>query len=159
MEKDLSGRIVVNKLTERLKLYTKQGKPLSFRTPKGGKAYYAECNTNATNDDERIIGGDTPKGKYKIGEITEYPKGDLRFGFYYIDLIDYLGYWNLKDKRSTIGIHGGGSALGAAAFMDFQNIHAILTYGCCRLYNSNLKELVNYVKEMQKTGTVYLTVA
>jgi hypothetical protein len=126
----MSLHFVFNRATERLKGYAVDGTlaweaPCHNETVNPGFGHYGEC----------------PPGDYHLAfpEIIDPP--EVPYGSWFIPLVDVDGLW-IKDARSGIGVHGGGSGLPSpfAAKQGWQ-----ITEGCFRLQNEDLTHFVALV--------------
>jgi len=117
--------------------------------------------TEGVADDVDLVGGDTPLGLYRLGQITQTQPDEPRgikdaYGPWFIDLVE-MENQEASRGRAGVGLHGGGTGL--------LNPHAdrqplIPTHGCIRVHNGDLKSLVVPLVKHAKAagGTVYLTV-
>ena len=89
--------------------------------------------------------GDHPYGMYKVGNIVQEPRPTRSYGPFFITLSPVSGEalvaW--QNGRRGIGIHGGD--LGAQGQLR-------ATYGCLRLENKALEEVVALIRPEQETG-------
>lgn len=100
-----------------------------------------------------MVGGDTPPGRYRLGDITAIPADDRQasaFGPYFIDLIELEGQES-RFGRAGIGIHGGGSGLPEAWAARRQGWK--VTHGCVRVQNEDLMRVVNSVLWTRKQNS------
>lgn len=98
-------------------------------------------------------GGDTPPGRYRIGDIHVIPDDDPQvnsFGPYFLDLIELEGQ-ERKHGRAGVGIHGGGSGSPnpQAPFQGW-----VMTHGCVRTQNEHLLRVVNTILWARKQGSL-----
>lgn len=89
-----------------------------------------------------MVGGDTPPGRYRLGDIHRIPENDPQaqaFGPLAIDLIEMEGQ-ETKNGRAGIMIHGGGSGLENAYSSPRQGW--VVTHGCVRCQNEDVQKIV-----------------
>lgn len=96
-----------------------------------------------------------PPGVFRLG--APIPKNTAPFGAWFLPLEDWDAYHTIRGNgRVGIGIHGGGSGL-PDPFAAHQGW--VVTHGCWRLQNDDLRILAGQVQAAQKVkGMAYVTV-
>lgn len=146
------SHLIVNDDTETVKAYDSDGK-LLWERPCLARGQYSDYEF-------KLNRSDTPPGLYRIGEIyrdwetgNSYTRTKMSYGWYSFDMIE-LERQEAKFGRAGIMLHGGGSACGwPGAWEPYQRLFP--TFGCVRMYNQDLKDLV---LPLTNKGTVYISV-
>jgi hypothetical protein len=146
------SHLIVNDKTEKIKAFSYDGIQLWERP----------CLARGQGSDFefRYQRTDTPPGLYKLGAIyrdyesgSAYSRTKLSYGWYSFDMVE-LESQEAKLGRAGIMLHGGGSACGwPGAWEPYQRLYP--TYGCVRMYNVDLRDLV---LPLTQKGTVYISV-
>ena len=143
--------LVASSVTKRLKAFQGDGKLL----------FEIDCLCDGQHPNWRASGGDTPPGLYKLGQVYDdrtvpsvipSDRTAYAYGWITFDMIDLEGNED-NNYRAGICMHGGGTGLGYPYYWDaYQEL--IPTYGCIRLHNADLVEIL----ELTKKGTVFVSV-
>lgn len=129
----------------------------------GNRLWTIDAICQGQNSDYRVRGGDTPPGAYEAGQLyadyeakakgSPLSRDELAFGWYSIDMVE-LENQERGHGRSGIMMHGGGTALGSAAWNARQRL--LPTLGCIRAHNGDLRDLV--VPLLRKSKKLYILV-
>ena len=91
--------------------------------------------------------------KWDYGKLKGIGYWYYLIGWYSFDMVE-LESQEAKLGRAGIMLHGGGSACGwPGAWEPYQRLYP--TYGCVRMYNVDLRDLV---LPLTQKGTVYISV-
>lgn len=128
----------------------RSARSLQLYAPGGVLLLEAEARNRTVNDaapvNERYA--PCPPGSFLLGPVIV--KNTVPFGPFFLGLVDYDGYTTMSDNhRGGIGLHGGGSGLGAP-FAPRQGF--VWTMGCWRLQNADLETLVKIVRPLRTAG-------
>lgn len=144
--------LLVNNRDKDMEAYDHTGKVL-WRIP---------CLASGQHSGWNKVGGDTPPGLYKIGQIyRDYENNTIpaqsdaaeSYGWYSFDLVE-LENQEAVNNRAGIMLHGGGSACGwPGAWAERQTLHP--TLGCIRIHNIDCRDRV---LPLCQKGTVYVGV-
>lgn len=115
-----------------------------------------EARNRTTANGQYGHDGNCPPGEFLLGAPS--PRGTVPFGPFFIPILDYDGYQEMRHYgRRGIGLHGGGTGL-ARPMADRQGWQ--VTHGCWRVQNEDLQKLTGIVFSCQeKGGEVFVTVA
>jgi hypothetical protein len=97
-----------------------------------------------------------PPGEYVFG--TPVPKNTAPFGPWFVPILDAPGHNELASRgRSGLGWHGGGSGL-PDPLADHQSPPWVVTHGCERSINHDLRIGVALIQKAQAAGGIcYVT--
>jgi hypothetical protein len=146
--------MVVNDASEIVKMFDHTGK-LLFDRPCLARGLYGDREF-------RVPSSDTPPGLYRLGTVyRDYENPDQvplhvkkAFGWVSIDM-EELENQEANVGRAGIMLHGGGSGCGwPGAWEPYQAL--LCTFGCVRMYNQDIKDLV--LPKVDGGGTVYVSV-
>lgn len=149
------SHIIVNDWVETATAFDSEGRQL-WSTRAMAKGVNGDNTLN-------IVGGDTPPGLYVLGSRTHdynisgasprYSRDLRSYGWIFYDMVECEDQERSRG-RSEIGLHGGGSAAGwPGAWEPRQPLYP--TYGCVRMHNIDLLELVD---PLYNKGKVYVSV-